>query len=182
MLFRSLSYSFNENTSLTYTNLLGRESLDDAPVEQFRTYHNLYLNTRFGEQLYFILGGDLGTQSNSKGTDLSETAVMYNALATLRYQVNEQWSVTGRGEFFNDSNGFISGVLPTRDNKIQGLELWGATLGSEFRPAENAYVRAEARYLNVDDNTPIFEGDYSPNKRWEIMFTMGYRFDKLFDQ
>lgn len=176
-----LSYSFDENTSLTYTNLLGRESLDNAPVDQFRTYHNLYLNTRFGEQLYFILGGDLGTQSNSKGSDLSETAVMYNALATLRYQVNEQWSVTGRGEIFEDSNGIISGILPTLDNEIQGLELWGATLGSEYRPVANAYLRGEARYLSVEDNTPLFEGDYSVNQRWEVIFTMGYQFDKLFN-
>lgn len=176
-----LSYSFSENTSLTYTNLLGRESLDDASVDQFRTYHNLYLNTRFGEQLYLILGGDLGTQSNSKGSDLSETAVMYNALATLRYEIDPRWSITGRGEIFNDSHGFVSGVLPTLNSEIQGLELWGATLGSEYRPNENAYMRAEARYLDVDDNTPIFEGDFSTHKRWELMFTMGYRFDKLFD-
>lgn len=175
------SYSFNDNTSLTYTNLLGRESLNNAPVDQFRNYHNLYLNTQFGEKIYFILGGDLGTQTNSGLSDSFETAVMYNALATLRYQFNQKWFVTGRAEIFEDSNGFISGVVSTENNELQGLELWGITLGSEYRPTENAYVRAETRYLKVDDKTRIFEGDYSENARWEVLFTMGFQFAKLFE-
>jgi hypothetical protein len=175
-----LSYKFNENTSLTYTNLLGRESLDDAPASQFRTYHNLYMNTSFGANVIFILGGDFGTQSNSKTPDYSETAIMYNALATLRYQFSDQWSVTGRGEIFRDESGFVSGILPARNNEIKGLHLWGLTLGSEYRPADNAYVRAEARFLEVDENTLLFSSDYSENKRWEVMLTMGLQLGKLF--
>lgn len=175
------SYNFSEYTSLTYTNLFGRESQDNAAVDQFRTYHNLYLNTSFGENIFLTLGGDLGTQSNSSGADLSETAVMYGALATIRYQIDGQWSVTARGEIFNDDDGFISGVLPTHNNEFQGLGLWAITMGSEYRPAENAYIRAEARYLDIDENTPVFMGDYSDHRRWEIMFTMGFEFDKLFE-
>lgn len=176
-----LTYNFNENTSLTYTNLFGRESLDNSDVNQFRTYHNLYLNTSFDKHWFLILGGDFSTQSNSKLSEPGETAILYNALATLRYEFNDQWSVTGRGEIFSDEDGYISGLVPKLNNQSGGLELWGITLGSEFKPMQNAYVRGEVRYLNLEEETTLFAGDLDPNKRWEVNFSLGYQFDKLFN-
>lgn len=173
------SYNLTNNTSITYTNLFGRESLDDSEVNQFRTYHNLYLNTNFNERWYLIFGGDFSTQSNSKLTS-KETAILWNALATVRYQWNEEWSVTGRGEIFSDENGYISGLVPKLNNQPGGLELWGVTLGSEFKPMENAYVRGEVRYLNLNNETILYLGNLDPNKRWEVNLTIGYQFFKLF--
>lgn len=175
------SYNFKENTSLTYTNLLGDEASENLNFRQFRIYQNLYLNTSFNERFLLTVGGDLGIQNNSRLPEMEKNAVMYNALATLRYRFNEQWSVTGRAEVFNDSNGFISGLVPTVNNNLQGLELWGITLGSEFRPASNAYFRGEARVLDLDKNTVLFSENFSRNNRWELKFTMGYHLDKSFD-
>lgn len=175
------SYNFSENTSLTYTNLFGKESLDNSEENQFRTYHNLYLNRNLNEHWYLILGGDFSTQSNSKLADPGETAIMYNALVTLRYQFIQQWSLTGRAELFNDKDGYISGLVPKRNNQLGGMELWGLTLGSEFKPMQNTYIRGEVRYLNLENQTTLFAGDLDSNKRWEINFTMGYQFNKLFD-
>lgn len=175
------SYNLSKNTSLTYTNLFGNEAPENSATSQFRTYQNLYLNTTFNEKIHLILGGDVGTQSNSLISAMEETAVMFNALATLRYQFNEKLSVTGRAEIFNDPNGFISGLVPTANNNPQGLELWGITLGSEYRPAPNAYLRGEARFLNLDENTVLFSDNFRRNERWELKFTMGYQLDKVFD-
>lgn len=176
-----LSYQFNETTSLTYTNLLGRESLDSISQNQFRTYHNLYLNTRFNEQLFVTLGGDFGTQSNSGLNEPNESAIMFGALVTVRYQFNSKWSVTTRGEFFKDKNGFISGVFPTNNGNKAGLQLWGITLGGEFKPAKNSYIRIEARYLDAENNLSIFDNGFNKNNRYEAMLTLGYSFNTLFD-
>ncbi len=174
------SYFLNENSSITYTNLFGRESPDAAFPSQFRTYNNLYFNSEFDEKIFLTIGADMGTQTNSEITDPSGTAVMYNALATLRYQFEEKYSLTTRLELFNDRHGFISGLLPVSNGVDQGLQLWGITFGGEYKPASNAYIRTETRFLKVDENTPLFSGNKDPFRRWEIMVTMGYQLKKLF--
>lgn len=177
-----LSYNFNDETSITYTNLLGIESLDGAPLTQYRTYHNLYLNTQFGKKVFLVLGGDLGTQTNSDIENPEENALMYNALATLRYQFNPKFSITGRGEIFQDPEGFISGTYLNETGSPEGLQLWGITLGTEYRPTANSYIRPEVRYLKAEDDLPIFNNDFDRTARWEAMITMGFYFDKVLNK
>jgi len=42
-----LSYFMNDNTSITYTNLLGREDGFGSSINQNRFYQNIYLNTSY---------------------------------------------------------------------------------------------------------------------------------------
>lgn len=174
-----LHYNFNDNTNLTYTNLFGRESLDGADQTQFRTYQNIYLNTSIGEKALLTVGGDFGTQSNSELENSRQTAFMYNALATLRYQFTEQFSATARYEIFQDPEGFISGTMINDRGNQQGLQLQGYTLGLEYRPLEQAYVRPEVRYLQAEDKLTIFNNDFDLTTRWEVMITMGFYFDNI---
>lgn len=172
-----LRYHFSDQTSLTYTNLFGRESPDGAAPEQFRLYQNLYLNTSLSDKLLLALGGDLGLQSNSRRADGGESALMYNALAVVRCQFTPAFSATVRGEVFQDPEGFISGAYLNSKGEEQGLQLWGITLGAEFRPVENAYLRVEGRYLRADEELAIFTDGPSANARWETMATLGFYFD-----
>jgi len=174
-----LAYNFNEEWSITYTNLLGRESLDGVSPRQFRFYRNLYLNGIINDKLTLVLGGDLGTQTNSRLNDADATALMYNALATIRYQFTPAWSVTIRGEVFRDPDGFISGIFFTESGDGTGLDLMGITLGAEYRPTENSYVRTEVRNLTTDDSLTLFD-EGTDNVRWEWMVTMGFYFDHIF--
>ena len=68
-------------------------------------------------------------------------------------------------------------IFTIRSAPTQGLQLWGITLGAEFRPMENAYLRVEGRYLQADDKLAIFTN--GANARWETMATMGFYFDHL---
>lgn len=172
-----LRYRFSDQTSLTYTSLFGRESPDGAAPEQLRLYQNLYLNTSLGGKLFLALGGDLGLQSNFRRADGGESALMYNALAVARFQFTPAFSATARGEVFQDPEGFISGAYLDSKGEEQGLQLWGITLGAEFRPVENAYLRVEGRYLRADEELAIFTDGPSANARWETMATLGFYFD-----
>ncbi len=172
-----LNYAFSENLSLTYTNLFGRESLDDVSPTQFRTYQNLYMNATMGS-FDFILGGDFGTQSNSKNLAPEETAIIYNALAVVRKRWGNTFSTTIRGEVFSDEEGFISGIAASPQGSPEGLQAWGLTLSHEYRPVENAYIRLEGRYLQTPDDLPIFYDGAATNQRWEFMMTMGIEFEK----
>ncbi|RNL94529.1 porin [Sinomicrobium pectinilyticum] len=175
-----LEYRFNDVTSLTYTNLLGRESPDEFPVKQYRMYHNLYLNTTLNDKLFLTLGADIGVQSNT-AKDRNKSAFMYNALATVRYRFHPQWSVTARGERFKDEEGFISGPVPGINGEEMGLGLWGVTLGGEYRPVTNSYIRGEARFLRADKDIALFSDNHNTNERWELMVTFGYYLDHLFN-
>ena len=126
------------------------------------------------------LGGDFGTQTNSKGPNPSGTALMYNALATIRYQFSPVFSITTRGEVFQDRWGFISGLLTTSGIQPEGLQLWGLTLGSEYSLQEGTYLRGEVRYIDTDEALEISYRNEPVSKRWEAMITLGYTFDKLF--
>ena len=174
----ALSYEVSDALSLTYTNLFGRESLDGVEPAQFRTYHNAYANWQPAEAWYLTLGGDLGTQTNSDLDNPTELAVMFNALATVRYQFLPQYAITARGEIFQDPSGFISGTYFTFDDKIEGLELSGLTLSAEYRPMQDAYLRLESRYLQTLNNITIFDNDDETSHRWEIMVTMGWEIEK----
>ncbi|WKN43126.1 outer membrane beta-barrel protein [Tunicatimonas pelagia] len=173
-----LSYHLSEEWALTYTNLLGRESLDDVTPSQLRFYHNLYLNGSLGDKLQLIIGGDLGTQTNSQLDNSDATALMYNALGTIRYQFTSAWSVTARGEIFSDPEGFISGTLPTEAGREEGLQLTGLTLGAEYRPTDYSYVRIEGRSLVTDNSLVLFDQGAN-DVRYEWMVTTGFYFDHI---
>jgi hypothetical protein len=105
-------------------------------------------------------------------------AVMFNALATLRYQFLPQYAITARGEIFQDPSGFISGVYPTTGFGINGLELYGLTLSAEYRPMEQAYLRLEGRYLQTADQLEIFNNGDPTSQRLEMMVTMGWEIER----
>lgn len=170
----ALTYYASDNLSLTYTNLFGRESLDDIMPRQFRTYHNAYVNWQPSPRWYLTLGGDLGTQTNSSLNNPRNTAVMFNALAVLRYQVDPHFAVTTRAEVFQDPDGFISGIYATDNFGISGLKLYGITLSTEYRPSDNAYLRLEGRILQTADDLLIFDDGSPTRQRLEAMVTMGW--------
>ena len=106
---------------------------------------------------------------------------MYAGLLTSRYQFDPKWSITARAEIFNDKNGFISGLVQNTDNEAVGLELFGFTFGTEYKPAENAYFRAETRFTNAPEYLKIFRADNADqNSRLEILLTMGLALEKIF--
>ena len=176
-----VSYAPTETTSLTYTNLLGNEAERDADINRFRVYQNAYWNQQWGDRLTSILGFDLGLQSNSDLEGLDESALLYAALLTLRYQIDDHWSVTTRGEIFRDENGFISGTIPVFEGNLSGAELTALTLGGEYRPSQYAYLRAEGRYARVPQDLQLFpEGDTFADHRWELLFTFGIDLDRTF--
>lgn len=172
---------FGKYTSLTYTNLYGRESSDDALREQYRLYQNLYLNQNWNDKIFLTIGGDLGIQTNSALSNANEEAYLYAGVLTLRYQLNKEYSLTTRGEVFNDENGFISGVTVNSRGEIVGIELLGITLGGEYRPKPNAYVRLEGRYAQTENKQALLiENGEMVNDRMEVLFTMGFYLDKAF--
>ncbi len=172
-----VTYALGDKGSIGYNNYIG----DDTPqaadsISHLRFYNNVFLNYTI-KKLKIQLGLDYATQKNSHITYIKEKATMYSGLLGLKYQMKEKYAIYGRGEMFNDPEGFMSGVFTDKQSKLTGFKLWGATLGLEYKPAENAYIRLEGRQLQMDKDQKIF---YSNGKsiasRSEILFNIGISF------
>jgi len=168
-----LGYDFNDKISISYSNILGRESLDMADTAFFRTYHNLYFTVNATNKLDLIFGADVGTQHYNATEDFSE--YMYNFLITANYKIAPRWSVTGRFERFEDPDGFISGAYELSAGDETGLNLNGYTFGISYIPHPNVYLTTEARLLTTSDDLAVFENTTS---RTEVMFNMGFYLNK----
>ena len=94
-------------------------------------------------QLSVILNFDWNKQEFTDNTNATwnGTAVYVN------YAINDQWRVSVRGEYLDDSDGFLTGAKQT-------LKEGTVTFG--YAPAKNFELRAEFRYDKSGSGTPVF--------------------------
>ncbi|MBK8551129.1 MAG: outer membrane beta-barrel protein [Ignavibacteria bacterium] len=167
------SYSFNENVSLAYCNYFGDDSPEGDSIPHFKFVNNIYLNFQ-KDKIKIVTGVDFGSQQNSSLDNLSESAWMESGIFAISYQAAKKFNVYGRGEVYNDPNGILSGVFVTQNDDTTGLKLWGITLGVQFKPTENSYIRLEGRSLTTAGEQKIFRwDDENKNNRLECMINMG---------
>ncbi|MCW3072032.1 MAG: hypothetical protein JWO44_1922 [Bacteroidetes bacterium] len=171
-----VSYALGDKGNINYSNYIGDDTPKGDSVSHNRMMHNLYLNYTI-KKLRIQIGGDYGIQDHSAITDNKKSAAMYSGLASLKYELATRVFVYGRGDMFNDSEGFLSGVILDRDLILTGLKGWGATIGVEYKPTDNSYIRLEGRKITMDKNEEIFrwDDDYTYS-RFEALVNLGISF------
>lgn len=169
----TLGFKPAKNVELIYNNLAGNEMPSGSPGKT-RIYNNFVIKYSPSSKVDFLLGADLAFQEKSGITDSTASASMYSGLAAVKYKISKKFSVSLRGELFNDKDGFLSGVITQTDGKSSGLKAYGITFGFEVRPVENAYFRMEGRYLTSDDKQKIFYDN--KNTRIESNVSIGVEF------
>jgi hypothetical protein len=116
-------------------------------------------------------------QENSGITDPKKSAMELSGVFSLKYQYTPKYSFYIRNEFFSDPDGFMGGTIIDKKNKLTGITLTGTTIGAEYKPADNAIIRLEARELITDQDQQIFYWKgYIKNNRLEVMMNMGISF------
>ena len=103
-------------------------------------------------QLTFVLNIDWGRQENvtSLVNGASITAKWDGAAAYANYQVNDQWRLSVRAEYFDDKDGYRTGVI----------QKWKeATLTLAYLPTKFIEIRGEVRGDKSDSN--VFVKDTS---------------------
>lgn len=163
-----MSYSPCEHLKISYNNIIGNEM--PAGVDgKSRIFNNLNFNIAPCKKIDIIASLDIGIQEKSKRSDTTASAYTYGSFVSIRYKFNPKISTTIRGEFFQDMEGILSGNIGSY-NWLKGN---GITLGCEYRPVENAYVRLEGRYLRLDNEIKAF---YKGNERVEGMLNIGFEY------
>lgn len=171
-----ITYALGENGNIGYSNYIGDDSPQGDTINHLRMLHNLFFNYQI-TKLKIQIGGDYCTQKNSNITIANKTAAMYSGVIGLKYAICSKFSVYGRGEIFNDEEGFMTGVIIDNTGLNTGYKEWGATLGFEFDPTESSYIKIEARQITMDKDQEIFRwNNKNTNVRMEAMLTLGISF------
>ncbi len=99
------------------------------------------------EKLTFVVNYDHGTQDNAATVTANgaSKAKWQGWAGYANYQINDQWRVSLRGEYFDDQNGYRTGLV----------QKWKeATLTLGYSPLKNLDLRAEIR--GDRSNVPAF--------------------------
>ncbi|QQS67805.1 MAG: outer membrane beta-barrel protein [Chlorobiota bacterium] len=172
-----VTYNFNDNSIISYSNYIG----DDTPssgdsISHLLLQQNLYFNSQVGNLKYQI-GFDYAIKQNSDVSNLKQSASMISGILGLKYIFNDNYSLYGRGEYFEDPNGILSGVIIDSKNKSTGFKLFGLTAGVEYKPTDNSYLRIEGRQLIMDSDQKIFRvKNPLTNSRFEVLSNLGISF------
>ena len=151
----SAAFTPDKTFTLLVTGYSGKEQLANYPksVEKgTRNLLDLVATITVSEQLTLIGNFDYGSQdSGSAGIG---KAKWQGFAGYANYQVNDQWRVSLRGEYFDDKDGYRTGV-------VQKWKEATATLA--YLPNKNLELRAEVRgdrcdhdaFLKANSTTPI---------------------------
>lgn len=92
------------------------------------------------DKMTFILNYDYATQTNTPLANGATGTAKWSGLAGYaNYQINDQWRLSGRAEYFDDKDGYRTGVV----------QKWKeATLTVAYLPTKNLELRAEVRADN----------------------------------
>lgn len=183
----TLNYSPLKNINITFNNLTGNiyhryiytwePNIDFESRKVLRIFNNAVLTYDLNSKLKFISGFDVVTQEKSNLYTFKKAATMFSGFISGRYQVNKKFSVSARGEYFNDRHGIFTFVnnfseyypYPT------GMDAMGFAVGVEYSPKSQLYARLEMNYVQIYQKLGFSYDNHHYSKLTGIA-SMGLRF------
>ena len=134
------AYTPSKMYSLGIQSYTGKERVDgltNIGAEGTRNLIDVVGTFNATEQLTFIVNYDYGSQKNAVLASGGGGTAKWSGIAGYaNYQVNEQWRLSARAEYFNDKDGYRTGVA----------QKWKeATLTVGYMPIKAFELRAEVR-------------------------------------
>lgn len=144
-----IGYHPNADFSANLTGIVGNEQ-DADQRGALRVYNDFNMTWQITPKFGIKVESDFGIQGATPLVNNNQSTLMWSALLGARYSFSDQWSFSGRAEYYNDQKGMLTAPI------IKGSVLTGCL---EFRPVPNAYLRWEGRFMNLDKTTSsIFTG------------------------
>ncbi|WP_293906417.1 porin [Sphingobacterium sp. UBA5670] len=137
-----LVYKPTDKWTINSGSFIGSDKADS--VRQMRYFHNLYAIYQVNEKLGITFGFDIGAEQKAKGS--STYNVWYTPVLIARYATTERFSLTARGEYYNDKHGVIVST-----GTAQGFQTFGYSLNADYAILPNVLWRTELRNLTNKD-------------------------------
>jgi hypothetical protein len=112
-----ITFTPSDKASLNYSTFFGTDKPDSARL--WRLFHNFYGIFHLSNRLELILGVDIGQEQESKGS--SDYNDWYGAAGIVHYELNNNWAIALRGEYYSDENGVIISTGTPNGFKTSGI-------------------------------------------------------------
>ncbi|WP_294274556.1 porin [uncultured Chryseobacterium sp.] len=151
-----VTYKPNEKITLNSSSFIGN---DKAKAEKkMRYFHDLFGSFQLTDQFSTTLGFDIGAEQKEKGSN--QYNLWYSPNILMKYQLNDQWAVAGRLEYYSDRNGVIIST-----GTPNGFQTYGYSLNVDYAIFKNVVFRTEARGFSSKDaifmkNDELLKGNF----------------------
>lgn len=140
-----LTYRPNERLTLNSGSFIGNDKADS--LRQMRYFHNLYAIYQVNKKIGLTAGFDIGAEQKEKGSN--KYNIWHTPVLIIKYNATGKFSLTARGEYYQDKAGVII-ATGTRN----GFKTFGYSLNADYAIMPNLVWRTEVKNLNSKD--PIF--------------------------
>lgn len=150
-----LTFKPNAKLTLNSSSFVGSDKADS--IRQMRYFHNFYAIYQVNEKLGITAGFDIGAEQTEKGS--SDYNTWYTPVLIAKFAPSEKFSITARGEYYQDKSGVI--ISTGTEN---GFKTFGYSLNADYYILPNLVWRTEIKNLNSKDE--IFtnrEGEFNQN-------------------
>lgn len=171
--------------SIAYTGQRWSHSLSSITCDEYPSYvtkshfrhYTNYIGVFKTQHVVLGLEGNFGYQLNSKLNAPNKTAYIFSGIAAFKYRFTHFIAAYTRVELFSDPDEILTGPIENENHTLTGLDILGGTLGFEYKPIPNAFVRIESRVLKTKASERIFYyNNHSNNIRWEGILSIGLWF------
>lgn len=141
-----VTYKPNPQLTLNSSTFWG----NDRPSQdaRLRFFHNFYVIAQLNDRLGLTLGFDTGWEQSSPNS--GKYHYWNSPVGILRYSISEQVALALRYEQYTDKQGVI-----INSGTLNGTQLRGVSLNSDFKIAKQALFRLEAKNFHSTDK--VFE-------------------------
>jgi Putative beta-barrel porin-2, OmpL-like. bbp2 len=131
-------YQANDKLLVNWSTYVGPEGYGNGAL--MRYFSDLYFQAQPFPRLAVTGGFDLGFQQIAP--DSTRMNHWTNTVGIMKYDVSKHFALVGRGESFVDARKVIG-----CGSSNHAFVVWGGSLGGDYHPQENVWLRVEARYL-----------------------------------
>ncbi|MBL7704886.1 MAG: porin [Taibaiella sp.] len=140
-----LTYRPNARLTLNSGSFIGNDKADS--LGQMRYFHNLYAIYQVNKKIGLTAGFDIGAEQKEKGSNKYNT--WYTPVLIIKYNASDKFSLTARGEYYQDKAGVIIAT-----GSRNGFKTFGYSLNADYAIMPNLVWRTELKNLSSKD--PIF--------------------------
>lgn len=141
-----VTYKPSNRFSINSSSFIGSDAPDS--LRQMRYFHNLYAEFKPTENWKVMAGFDIGVQQKEKVSKAYNA--WYSPTIVTHYQIDPQWSVTLRGEYYADKK-----QVMVSTNTPDGFQTFGYSMNVDYRLTDHVLWRVEAR--NFQSKDAIFQ-------------------------
>ncbi|MET7036016.1 porin [Elizabethkingia miricola] len=137
-----VTYKPSEKITLNSSSFIGNDKSREE--KRMRYFHDLYGTFQLTDKFSAIAGFDIGAEQKVKGSDAYN--IWYSPNLLLKYQLNPDWAIAGRLEYYNDKNGVI-----INSGTPNGFQTFGYSVNVDYTIFKNVMFRTEARGFTSKD-------------------------------